>query len=96
MSNHARLLSLLLLFALALGLHGRTAVADEPRKDAPSKATPKWEYKSLQMGLWVKTSDMDKAFNELGEQGWEMVTSNFTVQPVGGGVTNYVFKRPKR
>jgi hypothetical protein len=96
MSNRARLLSLLSVLTVFLLYLSGVAVADEPRKDAPPKATPKWEYKSLQMGLWVKTSDMDKAFNELGEQGWELATSNFTAHPAGGGVTNYVFKRAKR
>jgi hypothetical protein len=95
MTNHARQLSLLVLFALVLGLPGKAAVADEKPKEAPAKAAPKWEHKTVRLSFTVTTEYMDKAFNELGEQGWELVTSN-SVTLQSGGHTNYVFKRPKR
>jgi hypothetical protein len=97
MSNRVRLMSLLFLFAFILASGGGAASADEPAKGVPAKSAPRWEYKSVQMSLGATTADMDKAFNPLGEQGWELATSNSVVYPGGtGGITNYVFKRPKR
>jgi hypothetical protein len=85
-----RPLSILGMFALIIGLQGTTAVADEKPKVAP-----KWEYKSVRLSFTVSTEYMDKTFNELGEQGWELATSN-SVTFASGGQTNYVFKRVKR
>lgn len=95
MTTYVRLLSILAMFSLALGLglSGATAVAQP--KEAATTAT-KWDYKSVQLSLGATTKDMDKAFNELGEQGWEMATSNTVAHPGGGGLTNYIFKRAKR
>lgn len=95
MSNRIRLLTLLFVFATFLLHQSGVAVADEPPKGAPAKAAPKWEYKTVKLSFTASPEYMDKSFNELGEQGWELVTSN-AVTFASGVQTNYVFKRPKR
>ncbi len=95
MSNRVRLLSLLFVFAVFLLILSGVAVADEPPNGVPAKSAPKWEYKTVKLSFTASPEYMDKSFNELGDQGWELVTSN-AVTFASGGQTNYVFKRPKR
>lgn len=59
-----------------------------------SGATTRWEYETLRVprGETHKESADPKAeLNELGAEGWELVT---TVEYVGGGTKFILFKRP--
>jgi hypothetical protein len=47
-----------------------------------------WEYK-------IVTYTSEEAFNELGAQGWELVTVSETREGVSGIILNYCFKRAK-
>jgi hypothetical protein len=49
-----------------------------------------WEYKTLDVG----SGDPTRSLNELGKQGWELVTSRgYGNEP--GSQTSYIFKRAK-
>jgi hypothetical protein len=60
---------------------------------APSaKPAVAWEYKSTVVG---NDRDLHVALNDLGAQGWEMVTAYTTGRDGMGGVV-YLFKKAKR
>jgi len=61
-----------------------------------------WEYKTIQVktqhGFWgggsVDIDDFDSKLNELGQLGWELVTSTTVTQDLGsGGRILAIFKR---
>lgn len=61
----------------------------------------KWEYKSVSiategwMGGILKTEEFDQMLNQMGQEGWELVTIFDT--NLSNGATRYViatFKRP--
>jgi hypothetical protein len=99
MTARTRLLVLVAPLALLLAWAGTTTVGQDKEKKGGQFAAPppaKWEYKTVQMWYGAKPEDMDKKFNELGAEGWELATSNFETPPNGVGQTYHVFKRPKR
>lgn len=54
----------------------------------------RWEYETLRPpreATKKEASDPKAELNELGAEGWELVT---TVEYVGGGTKHLVFKRP--
>jgi hypothetical protein len=56
----------------------------------------KWEYKRSYLGMKANGAEGEKEFNKLGEEGWELVSSDPEVSDdrhVLGA--NYWFKRPK-
>ncbi len=58
------------------------------------RATEQWEYHTIRppRGSTKKESiDPENDLNELGEDGWELVS---TIEYVGGGTKYLVFKRP--
>jgi hypothetical protein len=69
MTSRHRVLGVVFLFAVALVLPGGAAVADEPPKGAPAKATPEWECKSVRVSFAATTGDRDKTFDVLREAG---------------------------
>lgn len=59
------------------------------------RATEQWEYHTIRppRGSTKKESiDPIHDLNDLGEDGWELVS---TIEYVGGGTKYLVFKRPK-
>jgi hypothetical protein len=75
----------------------------ETAAPVPSAAVKKWEYKVLDSQFTKKISmmseaakDDEKAFNELGVEGWELVSSVPKTDPSGKPTKYfyYWFKRP--
>ena len=62
-------------------------------KERPSAPRQKWNYKLLDRGVGTKLKDVETEFNQLGEEGWELIT---TYQPGDPGVHRFVFKRAKQ
>jgi hypothetical protein len=59
--------------------------------NSQEKNMKKWEYLPISRHLWGK--DM----NNLGEQGWELISYAFTDGgPFGEDVHRYIFKREKK
>jgi hypothetical protein len=88
---------------LSLALAAAPAAPEPLEAAAVMQAAPqKWEYKVLDSQFTKKISlmsvaaqDDEKAFNELGAEGWELVSS--VPKTVGGKPTQYFyywFKRP--
>lgn len=53
-----------------------------------------WEYRSLEPPRGPANKEVEdpaESLNELGDEGWELVT---TVEYVGGGTKYLLFKRP--
>ena len=65
--------------------------ASSPRAQELNKALPKWEYKVELMqtddDAYDEIAGIEKQFNELGEQGWELAELQLRAA---------IFKRPKR
>lgn len=83
-----------------LGLAG-CAPPEEPQKaeqkpNPPAAVATKWEYKVITQGIGGNPEVAEKAFNKLGEEGWELVTSILVPVQGGGGPMHHVFKRAKR
>jgi hypothetical protein len=52
----------------------------------------RWEYKVVVYGLSVSAAQLTVWINDLGQEGWELVSE---VHFGGGNGTRYTFKRPK-
>jgi hypothetical protein len=74
--------------------HGGTE--NRERKDVAVERT-RWEYKVVRsddLPSNIKAEDRDRLFNELGEQGWEMVNIDWVDTPVSDEFVA-TFKRPR-
>lgn len=94
MANNLRSLLRRFLLCAALAIPGlclascASPPASQCAPEARSLATQKWEYKI------VPTSDQEKDWNQLGEEGWEYAA---TIQQHNQFLTPiHVFKRPKK
>ena len=56
------------------------------------KAQTLWEYKFIYKKTRTDESQMESFLNDLGEQGWELVSVIFRL---GIFMLGYIFKRPK-
>lgn len=60
--------------------------------DLYANGVQKWEYMCIQMNVF--TEGHTKRLNELGQEGWELVTSFVTVPNVAQMSAQYCLKRP--
>jgi hypothetical protein len=69
------------------------------RSQAQSSAKESWEYMVIPTVVSVKNNGKNVDLNELGAQGWELVTSGKVDQFIAGGVVSssehLYFKRKK-
>ena len=79
--------AVLILGVLLVALWG-SASAQEKAKEKPAAAKVRWEYKVVAVGL-ARTEEL---FNELGQEGWELVT--VLAGEKGGIQARAFFKRP--
>lgn len=76
-----------------VGVTGNLAEADEAPAAEAKSSPQKWEYKCLHLHAAKDQTKMEGKFNELGSQGWELVSG------VGVGsqymtLGSWCFKRP--
>jgi hypothetical protein len=89
--------TLVILACLTIGLGCCLSMGSIVAAQAPKEASAvKWEYKRLVLGVAETDAAWDKKLNDLGEKGWEVISTTPITQANTTITFNVILKRQKQ